>query len=1100
MIAWLLGNTIVAGCAALVVALVCRWKKDQPELCHGLWLLVFALLVMPPLPIDGHPGALLRARFESALPAPSSPLEAPAIAADSSLSTPAPLASMQLRPVPTSLRVREGEPPAPIVTPEPSTPELTLANLRAAEHPAMRPVLLGAGGVSLLALLAGYLYAARLGAFHRRVKRAPKAPDVDPELQAAVERVATRLGMRAPEVRLVPGIGSPAVWCLGRARLLWPLHDRESGRPRSLAHKPSVIAHELAHIARRDTWIARLEPVALLAFFWHPLFWLVRHRVHTYSEMACDAWALWAYPDDRRAYAEALVDSHDHNRTAPIAVRGLCATHPNVKDLERRLTLIMKQQVQRGKSRLLLTTATAIGLTVAPGLSQDKKEVVIETQPTKNEVVVRTAGDKAITVDATTHKVSHDGPTPKTVASGVWLDAKSGAKIKIVKADGSVQVFENADGGDSRWVFIDDEGELAAVNPFTDVELESLFTHEAFGEAEFAFEHDPFLNGELAFADESPFGNASFEAKAFQWETGDGRVVVVGDGGQTVTIGEHGEYVLTGGQGGELAIVDGDKFWFGDKADASTAKREYALAQATEAAAKAFRENDLDLALAKYTEMIELNPKDGFPHAQSAYILIGQGEYQKARKHLAAQLAKGDRPHIAHYNYACIESLEGNLDHAFISLTEALRYGFADEELMAKDGDLDNLRGDARFDAAMRLVEMYNENFEKSFVASGQELIAALEVASQIASNDGHLFDRLGMAYHGEGLYDMALANWQRQVELGASVPRGTYNIACALALLGDNEAAMDKLLESGELGFTYPAAKDDSDLESLKDDPRYTQAIEALSVRKNFVGSLEGLIAEGKLEAASAELEGLLATDDIDSEARGWANMVDGDIKRTLGAYEEARMAYERALGEAYERDKVALELAAVLEDLGRTVEAREQRAVAEMYAREKAAKASSWLAGDGMPDEAWLSDVNEAAWLEDITALEAELAHEPHEHHEAHEAHEPRLDDVTEAALLELELQELLHELESTQLELVERKLDDDKLTSVNERVKARDRAERSSQDLQRAKQAVERAQIEAQLAEIAARQAQLDAERAELEAKAMALKEQAAKKQPQ
>jgi beta-lactamase regulating signal transducer with metallopeptidase domain len=103
--------------------------------------------------------------------------------------------------------------------------------------------------------------------------------------------------------------------------------------------------------------------------FWNPLFWLIRNRVHSYAELSCDAWALWAYPEERRAYAEALVDSHEQNRTAALAVRGLCATHPNVKDLERRLTLIMKQKVTRGNSRLILTAAAALAITIAPGLS-----------------------------------------------------------------------------------------------------------------------------------------------------------------------------------------------------------------------------------------------------------------------------------------------------------------------------------------------------------------------------------------------------------------------------------------------------------------------------------------------------------------------------------------------------------------------------------------------------------------------------------------------------------------------------------------------------------------------------------------------------------
>src|SRR5205085_10562888 len=43
-----------------------------------------------------------------------------------------------------------------------------------------------------------------------------------------VEELAERMGVRAPLTRVVPGLGSPFVWGLGQAKLLWPcsLMDR----------------------------------------------------------------------------------------------------------------------------------------------------------------------------------------------------------------------------------------------------------------------------------------------------------------------------------------------------------------------------------------------------------------------------------------------------------------------------------------------------------------------------------------------------------------------------------------------------------------------------------------------------------------------------------------------------------------------------------------------------------------------------------------------------------------------------------------------------------------------------------------------------------
>jgi hypothetical protein len=51
----------------------------------------------------------------------------------------------------------------------------------------------------------------------------------------------------------------------------------------------------------------------------------------------------------------------------------------------------------------------------------------------------------------------------------------------------------------------------------------------------------------------------------------------------------------------------------------------------------------------------------------------------------------------AYYNLACAYAVKGKKDDAFRALTGAKRAGFADRDLMAKDKDLEPLRGDPRF-------------------------------------------------------------------------------------------------------------------------------------------------------------------------------------------------------------------------------------------------------------------------------------------------------------------------------------------------------------------------------------------------------------------
>ena len=99
----------------------------------------------------------------------------------------------------------------------------------------------------------------------------------------------------------------------GHALALVPGPPR-AARPRRAARRPSsadrwraIVAHELAHLRRGDHWVRRLELVAGLVWWWNPLYWLARRRLDFEAELACDAWAVWAPPEDRLSYAESLI-------------------------------------------------------------------------------------------------------------------------------------------------------------------------------------------------------------------------------------------------------------------------------------------------------------------------------------------------------------------------------------------------------------------------------------------------------------------------------------------------------------------------------------------------------------------------------------------------------------------------------------------------------------------------------------------------------------------------------------------------------------------------------------------------------------------------
>jgi hypothetical protein len=79
------------------------------------------------------------------------------------------------------------------------------------------------------------------------------------------------------------------------------------------SQKTAVIAHEQAHIARRDGWVLRVSSINCCLFWFHPLAWWLRRQLAITAEQACDEAAVIAL-GARRPYAELLLDMARHVR------------------------------------------------------------------------------------------------------------------------------------------------------------------------------------------------------------------------------------------------------------------------------------------------------------------------------------------------------------------------------------------------------------------------------------------------------------------------------------------------------------------------------------------------------------------------------------------------------------------------------------------------------------------------------------------------------------------------------------------------------------------------------------------------------------------
>jgi beta-lactamase regulating signal transducer with metallopeptidase domain len=361
-----LGNALLAtglAAAAACAGSLCR----RPALTHGLWLLVLLKLVTPPFfPVAvPWPCASESPRGPAG---PVAPSVIPALAAE-----PPAMASGDVAPDEPGPALAEeagpGVPPADLAAratgPAPAAAIPTPAVAGVIDVPGRPPVpwerqvaWVWLTGAAVWFVLAGF----RVNRFRRLLRFARPAPST---VQEDARRLAARLGLaRCPGVWLFPGPIPPLLWALaGSPRLLVPeaLWHRLTGGQRD-----ALLAHELAHLRRRDHWVRWLELLALGLYWWLPVAWLARRGAREAEEQCCDAWVVWVLPSSAAAYAAALVETvsflSESRAPLPLAASGI----GQVRCLKRRLSMILNRTTPRGPGRLGALALVSMGALLLP--------------------------------------------------------------------------------------------------------------------------------------------------------------------------------------------------------------------------------------------------------------------------------------------------------------------------------------------------------------------------------------------------------------------------------------------------------------------------------------------------------------------------------------------------------------------------------------------------------------------------------------------------------------------------------------------------------------------------------------------------------------
>ena len=350
-----LSNILVASVLALGVAGLARILK-RPALVHCLWVLVFLKLVTPPVvSVPVFPAGAFLLQAESAPVAVS-----PRTGLEGLLTSTAGIVGAVVTVEPD----RSPLSPASSTPPEDRTPPAPAAGLRVS----WLTCLLVVWGLGILAVFGLALW--RTWRFRCLVRLAEPVPAA---VQERTERLARRLGLaRCPRVWRVPARISPLVWAqLQRPRLLLPARLLDT---LSQGEVDCLLVHELAHVCRRDHLARLLELLVAGLFWWLPVVWLARRALRTAEEQCCDAWVTWSLPRRAEAYARALVKTVEFLAGARLAMPPAASGARHVRQLERRLTMIMERTPPRALTvagRLAVAGLAVLMLSVLPTFAQE---------------------------------------------------------------------------------------------------------------------------------------------------------------------------------------------------------------------------------------------------------------------------------------------------------------------------------------------------------------------------------------------------------------------------------------------------------------------------------------------------------------------------------------------------------------------------------------------------------------------------------------------------------------------------------------------------------------------------------------------------------
>ncbi len=256
-------------------------------------------------------------------------------------------------------------------------------------------------------------------------------------------------------------------------------------------------------------------------------------------------------------------------------------------------------------------------------------------------------------------------------------------------------------------------------------------------------------------------------------------------------------------------------------------------------------EDRLDSTLRKYEALKALPAADAGAWFSIGYDMLPLHQYDQSIDAFKQALAKGYKPSTTMYNIACGYARKGDVASGMQWLQKSIEEGFDSVDKLDDDADIDNLRGNPRFEELKRMARDLRlqasgnfGNFINKFLGDDSEWVDELprfRSMTQKYPNLGRTWFNLGYAALQAGQNQESVNAFKHALDLNYRTPTTMYNIACAYARSNQNDAAIDWLQKARSAGFELGNYIDkDDDLNSLRSDARFRQLRKEVRMEKS--------------------------------------------------------------------------------------------------------------------------------------------------------------------------------------------------------------------------------------------------------------------------